>query len=123
MEKSRQFNQEQKLVILESAKEVGIKEASEIAGVHYTTVYEWRNKLEALGREGFLSCTCESRGRGIKQVTEVQEKGVLDTWERYPGFGPSQVVDYNALLSLSRGSILTEVVLFWGLFLESIFLF
>jgi len=32
-------------------------------------------------------------------------------------------VDYNALLSLSRGSILTEVVLFWGLFLESIFLF
>ena len=34
-----------------------------------------------------------------------------------------QSVDYNALLSLSRGSILTEVVLFWGLFLESIFLF
>jgi len=35
----------------------------------------------------------------------------------------SPIVDYNALLSLSRGSILTEVVLFWGLFLESIFLF
>jgi hypothetical protein len=34
MEKSRQFNQEQKLVILESAKEVGIKDASRIAGVH-----------------------------------------------------------------------------------------
>lgn len=91
MEKSRQFNQEQKLVILESAKEVGIKEASEIAGVHYTTVYEWRNKLEALGREGFLSYCCESRGHGVKQVTEVQEKGVLDTWGRHPGFGPSQV--------------------------------
>ena len=31
MEKSRQFNQEQKLVILEGAKEVGIQEASRIA--------------------------------------------------------------------------------------------
>ena len=91
MEKSRQFNQEQKLVILESAKEVGIKEASRIAGVHYTTVYEWRNKLEALGRDGFLSYCSESRGRGIKRVTEVQENAVLGTWKRYPGFGPSQV--------------------------------
>jgi len=89
MEKSRQFNQEQKLVILESAKEVGIKEASRIAGVHYTTVYEWRNRLEAVGRDGFLSYCSESRGRGIKRVTEVQEKAVLDTWGRYPGFGPS----------------------------------
>ena len=55
MEKSRQFNQEQKLVILESAKEVGIKEAPRIAGVHYTTVYEWRNRLEVLGRDGLFS--------------------------------------------------------------------
>ncbi len=64
MEKSCKFNQEQKLVILESVKEVGIKEASLIAGVHCTTVYEWRNKLEALGRDGFLSYCSESRGRG-----------------------------------------------------------
>ena len=91
MEKSRQFNQEQKLVVLESAGEIGVKEAAKIAGVHYTTVYEWRNNLEALGKDAFLSYCPESRGRGIKQVTEVQEKGVLDTWKRYPGFGPSQV--------------------------------
>jgi putative transposase len=91
MEKSGQLNQEQKLVILESAKEVGIKEASRIAGVHYTTVYEWRNRLEALGRDGFLSYCFKSRDRGIKRVTEVQEKAVLETWKRYPGFGPSQV--------------------------------
>ena len=91
MEKSRQVNQEQKLVILESAKDVGIKEASRIAGVHYTTVYEWRNRLEALGRDGFLSYHPEKPGRGIKRVTEGQENAVLDTWGRYPGFGPSQV--------------------------------
>jgi transposase InsO family protein len=91
MEKNPQFNQEQKLVILESANAVGIKEASRIAGVHYTTVYDWKNKLESLGSEGFLSYSSESRGRGIKQITEAQEKAVLDTWKRYPGFGPSQV--------------------------------
>jgi len=91
MEKRGPWNQEQKLVILESAQAVGIKEASRIAGVHYTTVYEWQNRLEALGRDGFLSYCSESRGRGVKQVTEVQEKAVGDTWERYPGFGPSQV--------------------------------
>jgi len=91
MERSRQANQEQKLVILESAKDVGIKEASRIAGVHYTTVYEWRNRLEALGRDGFLSYHPEKPGRGIKRVTEGQETAVLDTWRRYPGFGPSQV--------------------------------
>ena len=91
MEKSRQFNQEQKLVVLESAEEIGVKEAAKIAGVHYTTVYEWRNNLEALGKDAFLSYCPESRGRGIKQVTEVQEKVILDMWKRYPGFGPSQV--------------------------------
>jgi len=91
MDKRQHFNQEQKLVVLESANEVGIKEASRIAGVHYTTVYEWRNSLEALGKDAFLSYCPESQGRGIKHVTEGQEKAVLDTWARYPGFGPSQV--------------------------------
>lgn len=91
MEKRQQFNQEQKMVILESADEVGIREASRIAGVHYTTVYGWRNSLEALGRDAFLSYCSESRGRGVKHVTEGQEKAVLETWGRYPGFGPSQV--------------------------------
>jgi putative transposase len=48
------FDQEQKLTILEKAQEIGIKEAAKIAGVHYTTVYDWHNKLQALGREAFL---------------------------------------------------------------------
>ena len=44
-----------KLAILESAREVGIKEAGRLADVHYTTVYEWRKKLGALGGETFLA--------------------------------------------------------------------
>lgn len=48
MESKKQYSQEQKLVVLDSAEEIGIKEAAKLAGVHYTTFYEWRNQLEAL---------------------------------------------------------------------------
>jgi len=91
MGKKRHFTQKQKLGILESAKEIGINEAGDLVGIHYTTVYQWQRKLEVLGEEAFLAYRPKSRGRGIKKVTEEQEKAVLDTWERYPGFGPSQV--------------------------------
>jgi len=91
MEKKNQFTQEQKYIILESADKIGIKEAAKVAGIHYTTVYEWRKRLEALGKEAFLAYTSPARGRGIKKITEAKEKAVLDTWKRYPGFGPSQI--------------------------------
>jgi len=91
MGKKSHFTQKQKLDILESARETGIKEAADLAGIHYTTVYQWQRKLEVLGDEAFLACRPKSRGRGIKKVTKEQENGVLETWGRYPGFGPSQV--------------------------------
>lgn len=91
MGKRKQFTQEQKLSILGSAKENGIKEAAELAGIHFTTVYEWKNRFEALGEEAFLAYESPSLGRGIKRITPKQEKAVLDTWGRYPGFGPSQI--------------------------------
>ena len=91
MGKKSQFTQKQKLDILVSVKAVGIKKASDLAGVHYTTVYQWQRKLEVLGEDSFLAYQPKSRGRGIKRVSEEQEKSVLETWERYPGFGPSQV--------------------------------
>ena len=55
MEKKSHLTQKQKLDILESAKEIGIKEASDLAGIHYTTVYQWQRKLEVLGDE-IISC-------------------------------------------------------------------
>ncbi len=91
MNAGKHFSQEQKLVILLSAKEVGVKEAAKLAGIHYTTVYEWRKKLEALGEENFLAAVPKSRGRGIKKISEAQEKAVLESWGLHPGFGPSQI--------------------------------
>ncbi len=91
MERKSQFSQKQKLDILVSAKDVGIKESANLVGVHYSTVYQWQRKLNVLGEEAFLAYQPKSRGRGIKKITKTQENGVLETWERYPGFGPSQV--------------------------------
>lgn len=89
--KKDNFTQKQKLDILESAKKIGVKEAANLAGIHYSTVYEWQRRLKVFGEEFFLAYQKKSRGRGIKKITEAQEKGVIETWERYPGFGPSQV--------------------------------
>jgi len=91
MGKKSHFTQKQKLDILQSAKDVGIKKSADLAEVHYSTVYHWQRKLEVLGEDAFLAYRPKSRGRGIKKVTEEQEKAVRETWERYPGFGPSQV--------------------------------
>jgi hypothetical protein len=51
---SQNFSQKQKLTILKSAGNVGIRKAAEIAGVHYTAVYDWRRQLDALGEDTFL---------------------------------------------------------------------
>ena len=88
---SRHFSQKQKLSIIDSTAEIGVVKAAELAGVHYTSVYEWRRLLQSLGRQGFLDYSPGYPGRGIKQISVEQEKAVLDTWNDNPGFGPGQV--------------------------------
>lgn len=88
---SKHFNQKQKLAVLNSAKQVGIKEAARTAEVHYTTVYQWQHQLEALGEEAFLAYKPSYPGRGIKKISPEKEEAVLSTWKRYPAFGPGQV--------------------------------
>ena len=88
---SKHFNQEQKLTIIKSAEKVGFKKAAEMAGIHYTTVYQWQKKLNALGEEGFLIYQPSIPGRGIKKISAEKEAAVLSTWKRYSGFGPGQV--------------------------------
>jgi len=87
----KQFNQEQKLKILESAEEVGIRDAAKVADVHYTTVYDWKRQLEAVGKDAFLSHRPKSLGRGIKLISKEQEAAIIDTWKANPGYGPGQV--------------------------------
>jgi transposase InsO family protein len=88
---TQSFTQAQKRTILKSAESVGVKEAAKLAGVHYTTLYEWRNKLAHLGEEGFLAYQPPRPGRGRKIISAEQEAAVLNCWKSNPGYGPGQV--------------------------------
>lgn len=85
------FDQKQKLEIIESSQEIGVKEAAKIAEVHYTTVYDWKRLLKAIGKEAFLKYQPKYLGRGIKQISAEKEASILDTWKANPGYGPGQV--------------------------------
>ncbi len=85
------FTQQQKVAVLKSAKRTTVKDAAKVAGVHYTTVYDWRKQLEAMGEKAFLIYKASKPGRGIKQISEEKEQAVLQEWKNNPGFGPGQV--------------------------------
>lgn len=87
----KHFDQEQKLKILKSTEKNGVMKAAELAGVHYTTVYEWRKQYETLGEEAFLAYKPSYPGRGVKKISPQQERDVKDVWEKNPGYGPGQV--------------------------------
>ncbi len=89
--RKKRFNQKQKLSVIEKGAEIGISEAAEVAGVNASTVYDWKNQLEALGKDAFLAYTPAHPGRGIKIITEQQEKSILKVWKQNPGYGPGQV--------------------------------
>jgi transposase InsO family protein len=91
MAKRRHFSQEEKHTILMSAKDIGVDKAAEIAGLHYTTVYGWRNDLAAMGEKAYLAYRPSRPGRGEKHITEKQEKAIFDVWKKNPGYGPGQV--------------------------------
>ncbi len=55
MGKKGHFKKKQKLDILVNAKEIGIKKAADLAGIHYTTVYQGQRKLDAVGNVFSLS--------------------------------------------------------------------
>jgi len=85
------FTQQQKAAVLRSAKKTTVKDAAKVAGVHYTTVYDWRKQFEAIGEEAFLAYQVSKPGRGIKQISKEKEQAVLKEWENNPGFGPGQI--------------------------------
>ncbi len=91
MPSKRHFSQEEKYAILMSAKGIGVEKAAEIAGIHYTTVYDWRGKLASLGKTAYLAYQPARPGRGVKQITNEQETAILDVWKKNPGYGPGQV--------------------------------
>ena len=98
---SRQFSQKQKMATLDSAAKIGVKQAVEVSGVHFTTVHDWRRQLNSLGKQLLFDYKPSYPGRGIQQITPEQEKVVLATWKDNPGYGPGQVRN-SFVVSLSQ---------------------
>jgi putative transposase len=88
---TKQFDQQQKLSIVEHGQKIGFKAAAKVAGVHYTSVYDWKRQLDALGKDVFLSHKARHPGRGEKQISKEQEEAVVSTFKAHPSFGPGQV--------------------------------
>jgi transposase InsO family protein len=88
---TKQFNQQQKLTIIEKGEKFGIKQAAEVAKVHYTTVYAWKKQLESLGKEVFLEYEPPRPGRGTKEISTEDEQAILKVWKENRGYGPGQV--------------------------------
>ena len=87
----KHFSQKQKLSILRGAERTTIKDAASVAGIHFTTVYDWKNQFEVMGEQGFLEYQAPSPGRGVKKISLEKEQAVIDTWKDNPEYGPGQV--------------------------------
>ena len=87
----KHFSQKQKLSVLRSAGQTTVKDAANIAEVHFTTVYDWKKQFEVMGEQGFLEYQVPRPGRGIKKISAQKEQAVVDTWEANPEYGPGQV--------------------------------
>jgi transposase len=85
------FTQKQKIAIIKGVKKTTIRYAAKVAGIHYTTIYDWRRQLAAMGEEAFLVYQVSKPGRGIKQISPEKEEAVLKEWNNNPGFGPGQI--------------------------------
>ena len=67
MKQQQRFTQKQKLAGLAKARDIGIRQAAELIGVHYTTVGEWRQRLEAWEKmDSWLICRDHPVG-GLKR--------------------------------------------------------
>jgi len=87
----KNFTQKQKIAVLKSAEKTNVREVAKVAGVHYSTVYDWRQQYKAMGEEAFLKYQVSRPGRGIKQISPEKEQAILKEWKNNPGFGPGQV--------------------------------
>ncbi len=76
----KHFSQKQKLSILRSAEQTTVKDAANIAEVHFTTVNDWKKQFEVMGEQGYLEYQVPRPGRGIKKISPEKGQAVVDCW-------------------------------------------
>lgn len=85
------FSKEDRLRILEEAKEFGVDAICETYGIHRSTYYNWRKRYEEKGEKGLETIPNEALKR--RELEEWKVEAVVKEMERNPGYGPSQIVN------------------------------
>ncbi len=75
MTNKRKFTKEEKLLVLQQAKEKGVKETLEKYGIYPATYYSWKEKYEQMGEMGFRHGMTPAHIKEIKRLEK--ENAVL----------------------------------------------
>lgn len=86
----QKHSQEKKVEILQEAEESGFLETADKYEMHFTTLYDWRRKLDKAGKEG-LPNKSGGHNQGKRCIEEWKIKEVLKEKKENPGYGPSQL--------------------------------
>ena len=68
MMKKRSFTKEEKLRVIKEASEKGVKETLEKYGVYRASYYDWKNKFEQMGEEGFTHGMTPAQQKRIREL-------------------------------------------------------
>ncbi len=71
--KKRSFSKEEKLLILEESKMLGVKATLSKHGLYPATFYSWRKKHEQMGEEGFRHGMTPAHLKEIRRLEKENE--------------------------------------------------
>lgn len=71
--KKRTFTKEEKLKVLEEARETGVQSTLDKYGIYPATYYSWKRKFESMGEEGFRHGMSPAHLKEIKRLEKENE--------------------------------------------------
>ncbi len=72
--KRRTFSKEEKIKILEEARQNGVNETLSKHGIYPATYYSWRNKMAEMGEAGFRHGMTKAKLKEIKRLEKENLK-------------------------------------------------
>ncbi len=85
----QRFSKEEKEKILKESEKDGVREVSKRYGIHFTTVYEWKKRLQSRGQG--LPGRSGGHNKGRREIEGWKREEVLKEKVENPGYGASQI--------------------------------
>lgn len=107
---SQKYTKEEKKQIVEEGEKDGFREVSERHGIHFTTLYSWREKFKAEGEAG-LPSKSGGHNKGPREIEEWKIKEIVKEKEESPGSGLSQIRNQLRRRGITISTLTIERVL------------